>query len=169
MTLCLERGDELHINSMAFPALGTGFLNFPAKNVVRRFVQCVKDFEMSHKSTSLTEIRFVIFPKDTKTFEEFENEFNRYSYSILCKPGSEGIYHFIGVFEHFFFSSNFNEIKHPQVLKFFVGNLSTKPKDVECSLDSLMIKLVAGILVNQKVMSIYLEFHSVSERTFPVL
>lgn len=67
------------------------------------------------------------------------------------------------------FSSNFNEIKHPQVLKFFVGNLSTKPKDVECSLDSLMIKLVAGILVNQKVMSIYLEFHSVSERTFPVL
>lgn len=103
MTLCLERGDELHINSMAFPALGTGFLNFPAKNVVRRFVQCVKDFEMSHKSTSLTEIRFVIFPKDTKTFEEFENEFNRYSYSILCKPGSEGIYHFIGVFEHFFF------------------------------------------------------------------
>lgn len=98
VTLCLERGDELHINSMAIPALGTGFLNFPAKNVVRRLVQCVKDFEMSHKSTSLTEIRFVIFPKDTKTFEEFENEFNRYSYSILYKPGSKGIYHFIGVF-----------------------------------------------------------------------
>lgn len=98
MTLCLERGDELHINSMAIPALGTGFLNFPAKNVVRRLVQCVKDFEMSHKSTSLTEIRFVIFPKDTKTFEEFENEFNRYSYSIHYKPGSKGIYHFIGVF-----------------------------------------------------------------------
>lgn len=102
MTLCLERGDELHINSMAIPALGTGFLNFPAKNVVRRLVQCVKDFEMSHKSTSLTEIRLVIFPKDTKTFEEFENEFNRYSYSILYKPGSKGIYHFIGVFCHFF-------------------------------------------------------------------
>lgn len=102
MTLCLERGDELHINSMAIPALGTGFLNFPAKNVVRRLVQCVKDFEMSHKSTSLTEIRFVIFPKDTKTFEEFENEFNRYSYSILYKPGSKGIHHFIGVFCHFF-------------------------------------------------------------------
>lgn len=120
VTLCLERGDELHINSMAIPALGTGFLNFPAKNVVRRLVQCVKDFEMSHKSTSLTEIRFVIFPKDTKTFEEFENEFNRYSYSILYKPGSK-------------------------------GNFPSKPKDVECSLDSLMIKLVAGTLVNQKV------------------
>lgn len=90
VTKCLDRGDQLQINSIAIPALGTGFLAFPAKTVVRRLIQCVKDFEIAHKSTSLTEIRFVIFPKDTKTFEEFENEFNRYSYSILQKPVSRG-------------------------------------------------------------------------------
>ncbi|XP_061165012.1 protein mono-ADP-ribosyltransferase PARP15-like [Saccostrea echinata] len=120
VTKCLERGDHLHINSIAFPALGTGFLQFPAKIVVCRLLQCVKDFEMRHKSTNVTDIRFVIFPKDTKTFEEFENEFNRHLYSIYEKPTSQGI-------------------------------LPTKLKDIECSLENLTVKLVAGCLVEQKV------------------
>ncbi|XP_062571657.1 protein mono-ADP-ribosyltransferase PARP14-like isoform X3 [Saccostrea cucullata] len=91
VTKCLERGDQLQINSIAIPALGTGFLQFPAKVVVCRLLQCVKDFEMRHKSTTVLDIRFVIFPKDTKTFEDFENEFNRYSYTIYQKPTLQGV------------------------------------------------------------------------------
>jgi hypothetical protein len=99
---CLERGDELQISSIAFPALGTGFLHFPANIVVRRLLQCVKDFEMTHKSTSLTDVRFIVFPKDTTTFDEFESEFNRYSYTIFHKPRPKGTSCFT-VFNYFVF------------------------------------------------------------------
>lgn len=53
---------------------------------------------MLYKLISLIEICFVIFLKDMKIFEEFENEFNCYFYFIFYKLGLKGIYYFIGVF-----------------------------------------------------------------------
>lgn len=50
-------------------------------------------------------------------------------------------------FDIFFFLNN-NEIKYFLILKFFVGNFLMKLKDVECFLDSFMIKFVVGIFVN---------------------
>lgn len=102
---------------------------------------------MLYKLISLIEICFVIFLKDMKIFEEFENEFNCYFYFIYYKLGLKGIYYFIGVFWYVFFLNN-NEIKYFLILKFFVGNFLMKLKDVECFLDSFMIKFVVGIFVN---------------------
>ena len=57
----LKRAEELKIESIAFPAFGTGVGGFPVDERARIMLDEVKDF--SKKAKYLEEVRFVLFDK----------------------------------------------------------------------------------------------------------
>ena len=57
----LKRAEELKINSVAFPAFGTGVGGFPMDRCARIMLDEVKDF--SKKSKYVKEVLFVLFDK----------------------------------------------------------------------------------------------------------
>lgn len=60
--------------SIAFPAIGTGILGFPQKEAARIFFKKTKSFARKTPNSSLKEVAFVLFHKDLKTIEAFQNE-----------------------------------------------------------------------------------------------
>lgn len=61
---CLQAASKACYKSIAFPALGTGALGFPADVVARTMFSVVKNFEVSHPDTSLEEVHFVVWSGD---------------------------------------------------------------------------------------------------------
>ena len=61
----MASGDGLR--SIAFPAVGTGYLQFPAAVVARVMFEEVKSFSAASPPTSVTSILFVIYENDTET------------------------------------------------------------------------------------------------------
>ncbi|XP_031147264.1 protein mono-ADP-ribosyltransferase PARP9 isoform X2 [Sander lucioperca] len=59
--------------SIAFPAIGTGFLGFGKKEVAQIMSDAVADF--AQKVQKKLEVHFVIFPPDNDTFKAFEEQF----------------------------------------------------------------------------------------------
>lgn len=59
----LKRAEELKIESIAFPAFGTGVGGFPTDRCARIMLDVVKDF--SKKKKYLKEIIFVLFDKES--------------------------------------------------------------------------------------------------------
>jgi len=64
-TLTMAATDSL--TSVAFPALGTGYLQFPAGLVALALFEEVKSFSGSSPQTSVTSILLVVHDSDTKT------------------------------------------------------------------------------------------------------
>ncbi|KAK3598155.1 hypothetical protein CHS0354_013664 [Potamilus streckersoni] len=61
---CLKQADKTGFHSMAFPALGTGNLRFPADEVGKLILQCIQNFGKKRPKTSLKDIALVVFPSD---------------------------------------------------------------------------------------------------------
>ena len=57
---CLTEADSCGYKSIAFPALGTGNLNFPAAECAQLFEAEVREFLMTNPETSLRDIRVVV-------------------------------------------------------------------------------------------------------------
>jgi len=55
------------LTSVAFPALGTGHLQFPASLVARALFEEVKSFSGSSLQSSISSVLFVIHDSDSKT------------------------------------------------------------------------------------------------------
>ncbi|XP_060082622.1 protein mono-ADP-ribosyltransferase PARP15-like [Ylistrum balloti] len=68
---CLEKAHLSNKTSIAFPALGTGYLRYSPDRVAKIMFRCLQKFDGAHKSTTLTTIYMVIFYKDHKTFQDF--------------------------------------------------------------------------------------------------
>lgn len=64
VTCCLSHASSLKYSSIAFPALGTGALGFPADVVAQMMFDIVDYFEKNNPSTSLKKVRFVIWMED---------------------------------------------------------------------------------------------------------
>ncbi|XP_033116466.1 protein mono-ADP-ribosyltransferase PARP14-like [Anneissia japonica] len=63
------------MKSIAIPALGTGNLKYPADEVAKIMYEEAIAFSSKHHShSSLRDIKFVVFLKDSKTLQAFENE-----------------------------------------------------------------------------------------------
>ncbi|KAJ8320637.1 hypothetical protein KUTeg_002224 [Tegillarca granosa] len=77
MKNCLIKTDQSGLASVAFPALGTGNLNFPKDVVAKEMFQCVIDFSSNQPSSSVTEVKFVLYDKDFQTVQAFEDEERR--------------------------------------------------------------------------------------------
>lgn len=71
---CLIEAEKRRLNSIAIPAVGTGVLGFPSDLVVNSLFNEADKFSASNPNTTVNEIRFVIYDKDQKTFDAFEEK-----------------------------------------------------------------------------------------------
>ncbi len=62
---CLSRASQKKYVSIAFPTLGAGHLKFPKNVIATAFVESCQKFAQSNAQTSLTDIRLIVYHKDT--------------------------------------------------------------------------------------------------------
>ena len=66
---CMIAASEKRFESIAFPAIGTGVLNFPPSVVAKVMFETVTLFKNQCPDCSLKKVEFVIYPKDTAAVE----------------------------------------------------------------------------------------------------
>ncbi|XP_071169430.1 protein mono-ADP-ribosyltransferase PARP14-like [Mytilus edulis] len=74
MKTCLQTADDNGFVSVAFPALGTGNLGYPKNQVAKNMFSCVDRFSSNHPTSSVCDVRFVVYEKDYPTIKAFEEE-----------------------------------------------------------------------------------------------
>ena len=67
-TSILTEASKKGVMSLAFPAIGTGILAFPADVVATVLFDVVDNFSMKNPGTSITEVKFVVYEKDLKVW-----------------------------------------------------------------------------------------------------
>ena len=70
----LQKGEELRMNSIAFPVIGTGNLNFPPNQASRIMLEEIFSFCQTNSSSSLKDIRFVVYQQDQALITAFKQE-----------------------------------------------------------------------------------------------
>lgn len=60
---CLDEADHHGMVSIAFPALGCGFLNYPHDVVAQTVQQCIHEFNATRPSSKLKKIIICVHPK----------------------------------------------------------------------------------------------------------
>ncbi|XP_056006116.1 protein mono-ADP-ribosyltransferase PARP14-like isoform X2 [Ostrea edulis] len=71
---CLDHVDKNRLSSVAFPAMGTGNLGYPKATVALEMFDAVNDFGSNNPSTTIRDVRFVLYEKDTETIKAFMTE-----------------------------------------------------------------------------------------------
>ncbi|CAG2248586.1 unnamed protein product [Mytilus edulis] len=71
---CLHTADKKGFRSIAFPAMGTGKLNYPRDLVAKHMYKCVEDFSSKNPKSTITEVFFVLYYKDHLTVQAFEDQ-----------------------------------------------------------------------------------------------
>ncbi|XP_040418258.1 protein mono-ADP-ribosyltransferase PARP14-like isoform X1 [Cygnus olor] len=71
---CLRKTEELGLNSIAFPAIGSGGFGFPKTVVSKIMFNEVFKFSSSHTLKTLQEVHFVLHPNDTENIQAFTRE-----------------------------------------------------------------------------------------------
>ncbi|XP_053399094.1 protein mono-ADP-ribosyltransferase PARP14-like isoform X2 [Mercenaria mercenaria] len=71
---CLKSASDEKCESIAFPALGTGLLKYPADRVAHCTLQCIQDFSNNRPNTSLKYVNIIIFHQDNASYNAFEQE-----------------------------------------------------------------------------------------------
>ena len=69
VTGCLSMASQSGFSSIAFPALGTGQLGYPRDTVAQIMLTAIDTFGRNNPSTSLREIRIVLYQKDQQTIQ----------------------------------------------------------------------------------------------------
>ena len=68
---CLTKCDELKASVIAFPALGTGNLNYPVNVVANIMINTIDDyFKANISTTNIAKVKLVVYPKDH--YQEFD-------------------------------------------------------------------------------------------------
>lgn len=67
----------MEMTSIAFPAIGTGILRFPRAEVAEIYFDEVMSFNQSNPTTSLKEVKFVLYDQDYPTVQAFDEEFKK--------------------------------------------------------------------------------------------
>lgn len=65
------------MESIAFPAIGTGILAFPRDEVAEIYFDEVTSHNKKNPSTTLKQVRFLLYDKDYSTIQAFEEELKR--------------------------------------------------------------------------------------------
>ncbi|XP_068707156.1 protein mono-ADP-ribosyltransferase PARP14-like [Montipora foliosa] len=71
---CLQKGEELRMSSIAFPVIGTGNLNFPPNEASRIMLEEILSFCQTNASSTLRDIRFVVYQQDQALVTAFKQE-----------------------------------------------------------------------------------------------
>ena len=69
MQACLLRAHKAKLNSLSFPALGTGVLGMPANEAATFMYEEVDRFSQQNQQTTVKDVRFVIYKQDTVTLQ----------------------------------------------------------------------------------------------------
>ncbi|XP_052530868.1 protein mono-ADP-ribosyltransferase PARP14 isoform X1 [Tympanuchus pallidicinctus] len=77
VNLCLMKTEELGLNSITFPAIGTGGFRFPKTVVSKLMFDEVFKFSSSHSRKTLQEVHFLLHPDDMYNIQAFTNELKR--------------------------------------------------------------------------------------------
>jgi len=76
--LCLTKAASSGHKTLAFPALGTGRLQYNKRTVANAMFDAVEYYSASNpRSPSITEVLFVTMPVDTDVVQEFEKRCRR--------------------------------------------------------------------------------------------
>ncbi|KAL8558417.1 hypothetical protein ACOMHN_064764 [Nucella lapillus] len=73
VVLCLSQASQQLYTSLAFPVLGTGILMFPASVAAQTMLDAIDRFEKTTPSTSLRDVKIVVYPADHKNMQEFQS------------------------------------------------------------------------------------------------
>ncbi|KAM9696342.1 protein mono-ADP-ribosyltransferase PARP14-like isoform 2-T2 [Dama dama] len=76
---CLEITESLSLNSIAFPAIGTGNLGFPKDVFAELITSEVFKFSRKNQPRTLQEVCFLLHPSDRENIQAFSDEFARRS------------------------------------------------------------------------------------------
>ncbi|KAK3577211.1 hypothetical protein CHS0354_030482 [Potamilus streckersoni] len=74
MQRCLKKANRDNYKSMAIPALGTGYLGYPAETVAKTMFDCAKDFSTNKAPLHLQKVIIVVHPSDEETWKTFQLE-----------------------------------------------------------------------------------------------
>lgn len=66
---CLEITENLSLNSIAFPAIGTGNLGFPKAVFAELIISEVFKFSSNNQLTALQEVCFLLHPNDHENIQ----------------------------------------------------------------------------------------------------
>ncbi|XP_070212581.1 protein mono-ADP-ribosyltransferase PARP14-like [Littorina saxatilis] len=69
---CLAKCDKSGHTSIAIPALGTGNLSYPKDEVAQTMIGAVRQFQRDNPSTSLREVKLVVYYLDTQILQAFQ-------------------------------------------------------------------------------------------------
>ena len=64
---CLDEAERLQVNSIAFPAMGTGVLGYPPETVGKVFLETCVEFAGLELDRTVDTIKLVIFPANDTT------------------------------------------------------------------------------------------------------
>lgn len=67
----------MRMASIAFPAIGTGTLQFPRAEVAEIYFDEVKSFKQKNPATSVKEVKFVLYDQDRPTVQAFDAEMKK--------------------------------------------------------------------------------------------
>ncbi|XP_067656383.1 uncharacterized protein [Haliotis asinina] len=85
---CLNEACKLEVESIAFPVLGTGTLNYPVENVAEVMFTVVEWFFNETTTSSLKTVKFVVYEGDKDIIQVFDAEWMARSYRSSTKQGS---------------------------------------------------------------------------------
>ncbi|XP_041057609.1 poly(ADP-ribose) polymerase family member 14-related sequence 1 isoform X2 [Carcharodon carcharias] len=80
---CLKNTEALQLNSIAFPAIGTGKLGFPKELVATLMFEKVLNFSSKRHTQHLKNVHFVVHPDDIPTLQAMSREFEK---TFLSQP-----------------------------------------------------------------------------------
>lgn len=81
---CLLESGRQNLSSIAFPAMGTDNLGYPRDMVAEVMCNSVLNFSKENPNTSLKQVLFVVYEKDTQTFQVFFLICNPSICSLMC-------------------------------------------------------------------------------------
>lgn len=74
---CLKTTENLSLQSIAFPAIGTGNLRFPKPEFAKLIISEVLKFSSRNQLKTLQEVQFLLHPKDHENIQAFSDEFDK--------------------------------------------------------------------------------------------
>ncbi|XP_049978324.1 protein mono-ADP-ribosyltransferase PARP9 isoform X4 [Alexandromys fortis] len=87
MKSCLKKCLQLYVNSISFPALGTGGIGIKGSSAARVMLDEILTFAKEYPEKSLT-VRIVIFPVDKETYKAFCDEMTKRSSELSLSSSS---------------------------------------------------------------------------------
>ncbi|KAM7321974.1 hypothetical protein ACRRTK_018815 [Alexandromys fortis] len=77
---CLGTAEALSLQSIGFPAIGTGNLGFPKPKFAKLIISEVLKFSSKNHPRTLQEVQFLLHPKDVENIQAFSDEFDKRSH-----------------------------------------------------------------------------------------